>query len=90
MGSQWRNYAKQLGQRGAKVTQRAPLRVHRERARGGNSERTVDVRFPGHLLPAVQRGVRRIPPLMKSDIVEMTGAMTALCQDIVEESGGRT
>lgn len=53
----------------------------------GHSERTVDVSIPSHLLPAVRRGVRRIPPLMKSDILEMTGAMTALCQDTVEREG---
>ncbi len=56
-------------------------------AHGGYNKRTVDVSIPSHLLPAVQRGVQRIPPLMKLDILEMTGAMTALCQDTVEEEG---
>ena len=56
----------------------------------GDGERTVGVGIPSHLLPAVRGAVRRIPLLMKSDILEMTGAMTALCQDTVEggEGGG--
>lgn len=53
----------------------------------GDRERTVDVSIPSHLLPDVLQGVQRIPPLMKFDILVMTGAMTALCQDTVEGEG---
>lgn len=40
---------------------------------------------PRHLLPETSS---ELPPLMKFDIVEMTGAMTALSQDRVRGVGG--
>lgn len=84
MGLQQSYYAKQVGQSRVRAVGRESISEHSTGPRG-DSERTVDVSIPSHLLPAVQRGVQRIPPLMKFDIVEMTGAMTALCQDTVEE-----
>lgn len=56
-------------------------------AQGGQSERKVDATIPSHLLLAVQRRVQRIPPLMEFDILETTGAMTALRQDAVGGEG---
>lgn len=85
MGLQCCYYANQVGQIRVRVAAEVSLSV--EMAHGGDGERTVDVGIPSHLLPAVRRAVRRIPPLMKSDILEMTGAMTALCQDTVEGGG---
>lgn len=86
MGLQRCYYANQVGQIRVRVAAEAFLSV--QMAHGGDSKRTVNVGIPSHLLPAVRGAVRRIPPLMKSDILEMTGAMTALCQDTVEGGGG--
>lgn len=41
--------------------------------------------IPRHLLPET---LSELPSLMKFDIVEMTGAMTALSQDRVKEEAG--
>ena len=73
IGLRWSYYAKQVGQSGVRAAENAYLSV--QMAHGG-AER-VDVSVPCHLRPAVQRVVQRIPPLMKFDILEMTGAMTA-------------
>lgn len=86
MGLQRCYYANQVGQIRVRVAAEAFLSV--QMAHGGDSKRTVAVGIPSHLLTAVRGAVRRIPPLMKSDILEMTGAMTALCQDTVEGGGG--
>ncbi|KAK1905081.1 Transcription initiation protein SPT3 like, partial [Dissostichus eleginoides] len=58
-----------VGQSGVRAAENAYLSV--QMAHGG-AER-VDVSVPCHLRPAVQRVVQRIPPLMKFDILEMTG-----------------
>lgn len=83
MGLQQSYYAKQVGQSKVRVAEKAFFSLqmaHVGTARG-------QLLFVSHLLPALQGRVQRSPPLMKFDIVEMTGAMTAFCQDTVEGEG---
>lgn len=72
------------------IMQNRRVRVGREwhfRAPGRLMRGQLFVCIPRHLLPETRS---QLPPLMKFDIVEMTGAMTALSQDRVkeEEEGG--
>lgn len=77
------------------IMQNRRVRVGHERQRkhfwapGRLMRGQLFVCIPRHLLPETSS---ELPPLMKFDIVEMTGAMTALSQDRVkeeEEGGGR-
>lgn len=72
------------------IMQNRRVRVGREwnfRAPGRLMRGQLFVCIPRHLLPETRS---QLPPLMKFDIVEMTGSMTALSQDRVkeEEEGG--
>lgn len=73
------------------IMQNRRVRVGRERQRkhfwapGRLMRGQLFVCIPRHLLPET---LSELPSLMKFDIVEMTGAMTALSQDRVKEEAG--
>lgn len=70
---------------GSKQGERSRERVsERSDGSGGYGKRTVVV-IPSYLLPAEQLRVQPLPLLMEFDVLEMTGAVTALCRDTVGE-----
>lgn len=85
MGLQQSYYAKQEGQSRVRVAEKAFLSL--QLAHKGTARGQLLLVSKATCCLLCNKESSRIPPLMKFDILEMTGAMTAFCQNTVEGGG---